>query len=348
MSMQSPFGGAMPTSTHMAERNIPFPSTISPEAQAALAMHAVLPAQTMLDPSDVEGWAAFKAQRAAADDGTITAIALATSGLVIPERQSELERLEFGTAVAYVATPEGHNADDERIYFNIHGGGMTEGGGVFAETSTRFAAGCYGVRVWGMDYRMLPDHPFPAGLDDCMTVYRELLKIRRPEQIIVGGVSGGANLTAALLLRARDEGLPLPAAAVLYSPAVDFTMSGDTHETERFAMTSDGLGALADFYATNDDVLNPYISPLLGEFTAEFPPTILISGTRDFLLSDTVRLHRKLLKAGVHAELHVFEAAPHGGFGGHAPEDHEQVETVRNFIEAAWVAAAAQTTAPTR
>lgn len=132
----------------------------------------------------------------------------------------------------------------------------------------------------------------------------------------------------------------MPAAVVLNSPPADLNQSGDTYQTNRFSMASDGLGSLGTQYAGEHDLNQPWISPLFGTYTADFPPTILIAGTRDFLLSDTVRMHRKLLAAGVRAELHVFEAAPHGMFGGRAPEDHEQVATVRRILEDAWKAAA--------
>lgn len=315
------------------------PSTISLEAQGVLAMLAQVPQQSLPEPGDEEGWQTYMARRAPVNEQITTAMALATTGVVVPGTASTVEKLEFGTATVWVATPEGAAPEDERVFFNLHGGGFTDGGGDVARVSTQFVAGSYGVRTWGMDYRMLPEHPFPAGLDDCMTAYRELLKIQRPESIAVGGLSAGANLTAALLLRAVEEGLPLPAAVVLNSPPVDLTQSGDTYQTNRFSMVSDGLGNLGTQYAGEYDLNHPWVSPLFGNYTADFPPTILIAGTRDFLLSDTVRMHRKLLSAGVSAELHVFEAAPHGMFGGRAPEDHDQVATVRRFLDEAWKAA---------
>ncbi|WP_206686763.1 alpha/beta hydrolase fold domain-containing protein [Microbacterium invictum] len=93
---------------------------------------------------------------------------------------------------------------------------------------------------------------------------------------------------------------------------------------------------VAEFYRGEHPLDHPYVSPLFGKFMADFPPTILTAGTRDFLLSDTVRLHRTLLKAGVRAELHVWEGAPHGMFMGRAPEDRERVTQVRQFLEGVW------------
>jgi acetyl esterase/lipase len=151
----------------------------------------------------------------------------------------------------------------------------------------------------------------------------------------VGGGSAGGNLAAALILRARDQGLPLPAAAILLTPAVDFTHSGDTFETNfgvDTVITTRGGGS--EIYARGHDVTDPYLSPIFGDYSKGFPPTLLASGTRDLLLSNTVRLHRKLRAAGVIADLHVLEAAPHGFFLGGTPEDDDLHNEIRQFIDA--------------
>ena len=163
-------------------------------------------------------------------------------------------------------------------------------------------------------------------------MYRRLLEVRAPDQIVVGGASAGGNLAAALMLRARDEGLPMPAALVLQTPEVDLTESGDSFATNLGldnVLTASLAGSIA-LYAGDHDLTDPYLSPLFGDVTA-FPPTLLQAGTRDLFLSNTVRMHRKLRAAGVDAELHVFEAMPHGGFFG-APEDEELAHEVRRFI----------------
>ena len=195
-----------------------------------------------------------------------------------------------------------------------------------------------GVRTYAVDYRMPPEHPYPAALDDCLTVYRALLRDHDPGSIIVGGGSAGGNLAAALILRARDEGLPLPAAAVLATPEVDLTESGDSFNTNigiDTVLTSPLMPANL-LYANGHDLAHPYLSPLFGDFTKGFPPTLLTTGTRDLFLSNTVRMHRALRAAGVAAELHVLEAAPHGGFFGMAPEDAEITKETLRFISDHW------------
>ena len=122
------------------------------------------------------------------------------------------------------------------------------------------------------------------------------------------------------------------------TPAADLTEAGDSHQTNL------GLDPLIPgsgkqtflLYAAGQDLRHPYLSPLNGDFSPGFPPAILTTGTRDMLLSDTVLLHRALRRAGIPAELHVTEAAGHGGFLGQAPEDQEILGEVRRFAETHW------------
>src|SRR5579863_3980471 len=191
-------------------------------------------------------------------------------------------------------------------------------------------------RVWSVDYRMPPEHPYPAALDDCMAAYRALLAERSPQDIIVSGGSAGGNLAAALILRARDEGLPLPAGVILNTPEIDLTESGDTFQTNNgvdpgcFSLMPVNL-----LYADGSDLRHPYLSPLFADFTRGFAPTLLTTGTRDLYLSNTVRMHRALRDAGVPAELHVLEAAAHTGFPG-SPEGAEIDKEVRRFVANIW------------
>jgi monoterpene epsilon-lactone hydrolase len=241
---------------------------------------------------------------------------------------------EDGT-LAYDIRPEGWSEADRRVYLYIHGGALIMGAGENCKAMSLIAAQNHGVRVVTVDYRMPPDYPYPAGLDDCLVFYRALLRDYAPHQIIVGGGSAGANLSAALILRARDEGLPLPAAAVLLSPEADLTESGDSHQTN---VGLDSMGSLMEanlLYAAGHDLAHPYLSPLFGDFTKGFPPTFLSTGTRDLFLSNTVRMHRKLRNAGIHAELHVKEAAPHAGLGG-GQEDIDIDIEAKGFCEARW------------
>jgi acetyl esterase/lipase len=247
-----------------------------------------------------------------------------------------VEEVDIGSCGVFVISPDDVPSGCERfVYLDVHGGALHLGGGEACRAMGIVTASQVGVRTWSVDYRMPPDHPYPAALDDCIAAYRALLEEHRPDEIVIGGKSAGGNIAAATILRARDEGLPLPAAAVLITPEVDLTESGDTFQTNLGidAVLLRSLMPANLLYAGGQDLAHPYLSPLFGDFTKGFPPTFLQAGTRDLFLSNTVRMHRALRAAGVEAELHVFEAMPHGGFFG-APEDAELDAEVRRFVAA--------------
>jgi acetyl esterase/lipase len=233
----------------------------------------------------------------------------------------------------YVITPPAADRYPDLVYLDVHGGALIMGGGECCRAMGTVAAARVQLRTYAVDYRMPPDHPFPTPLDDCLAAYRWVLDRHRPEDVIVGGASAGGNLAAALILRARDEGLPMPAGAILLTPELDLTESGDSFTTNLGLDTvlhHSQAGAIG-LYAPGMDLRNPYISPLFGDFGPGHPPTFLQAGTRDLFLSNAVLMHRALRRAGVAAELHVFEAMPHGGFGG-APEDAELTDEIRRFV----------------
>jgi epsilon-lactone hydrolase len=318
-----------PGTIHLPARDIAVPTSVSQQAQAALANP---PAESFEFPAldDPGAWRAM----IAVHDGAIAAMLAGRAAASVTTARRDLA----GGGRVYEITPDGLDDDDDRVYLDIHGGGFIWGGGklcaaMAAGTAIRMAA-----RVWAVDYRMPPDHPFPAALDDCLAAYRALLAERRPDRIVIGGASAGGNLAAALILRARDEGLPLPAAVVLMTPGSDLTESGDSHQTNLGLDPLIPASARQSFllYAAGQDLRHPYLSPLNGDFSQGFPPAILTTGTRDMLLSDTVLLHRALRRAGIPAELHVTEAGGHGGFMGRAPEDQEILGEVRRFAEIHW------------
>ncbi|SEV91547.1 Acetyl esterase/lipase [Luteibacter sp. 329MFSha] len=323
-----------PSNLRLAARDVPFPSSISDAARASLerlvgADGAPVNARyVMPPPEDRAAWSRMKT----AVDAQYGAAAREAAGALV----STVETITLGDTVVHVATPAGGVRAD-RAYIELHGGALVFGGGEACAVGARKQADLHGVRCYGVDYRTPPDHPYPAALDDCLVTYRHLLERHAPEHIIVGGRSAGGNLAAAMLLRARDEGLPMPAALVLLSPEVDLTESGDSFEVHRFVdvVLVGSLMSNNRLYADGADLSAPYLSPLFGDL-AGFPPTFLQSGTRDLFLSNAVRMHRKLRQAGVHAELHVFEAMPHGGFGGHTPEDAELAAEVRAFVASHW------------
>lgn len=319
----------------MEGRQVPSPRRISEEAQAYLQgiygqegkrEHRALRFPPV---SDHAAWAELKKQV----DGGIE-VSFTSSGASL---KSTSQLIDIAGVKVFQVTPEGGSRRKDCVYLDVHGGALIYGAGEFCRYSARKMADTVGVEVYGPDYRNPPEFPYPAALDDCLAVYRELLKHHKPQNIIVGGSSAGGNLAAAMILRARDEGLPMPAAAVLISPELDLTESGDSFTVlDGLDITyPHSLMAVNLLYADGHDLTHPYLSPLFGDFSKGFPPTFLQCGTRDFFLSNTVLMHRALRQAGVKADLHVFEAMPHGGFQG-APEDQDLADEISRFVSEHW------------
>jgi monoterpene epsilon-lactone hydrolase len=307
-------------------RFIPVPTSVSEHAQQFLGMDMFGGSGDRLDPSDIAGW---RAKIKATDE-----LLVAVMGPQVEQLRSSVQSRGVGGVPVFVVTPEGvDESDSQPIYLDIHGGSLVMGSGKACEVMARRMAAQVQMQTWSVDYRMPPDYPYPAALDDVLAVYRGLLEVRAPEHIVVGGGSAGGNLAAALMLRARDEGLPLPVALILLTPEVDLTESGDSFHTNLGVdcVLTESLADSIALYAGDHDLRDPYLSPLFGDLTAPFPPTFLQAGTRDLFLSNTVRMHRKLRAGGVDAQLHVFEAMPHGGFFG-APEDDELTDEIRRFL----------------
>ena len=304
-------------------QQIPPPTSVSEAARQALAAPPV-PRPSYPAPDDTAAWLALVEQ-------TNAHIQSRFSGFTPPVTTEEQE---IAGVHVYVARAHGvEDGEQTPIYLHFHVGGLVFGGGTACRLTTDATALTTGMITWGVDYRMPPLHLFPAALDDAIAVYRALLEVRDPADIFVGGGSAGGNLAAALLVRAKDEGLPMPAALVLLTPQVDLTESGDTFETlKEVDSTLSSLREVNLLYADGRDLMHPYLSPLFADVSG-FPPTFLQSGTRDLFLSNTVRMHRKLRVAGVKAELHVIEAMPHTGFGGMSPEEQELNAELRRFLD---------------
>lgn len=171
------------------------------------------------------------------------------------------------------------------------------------------------IPIVAVDYRMPPDHPYPAALDDVVAVYKELLTKYPAQRIGVFGSSTGGGLTLALVLRAKAENLPIPAAIAPGTPWSDMNAIGDSYYTNEglddVLVTYNGwLGDAARLYANGHSLMDPYLSPVYGDVTG-FPPVYLTTGTRDLFLSNTVRMHMKLRSANVSSELMVFEGMSH-------------------------------------
>jgi acetyl esterase/lipase len=245
------------------------------------------------------------------------------------------------TAIAGVRTqivrPKDKPAAGGGILINLHGGGFVLGGGSLVEAIP--IASLTGLPVYAVDYRLAPEHPFPAAVDDAAAVYRALLKDHAPGAIGVYGASAGAMLTGQMTVRLQQAGLPLPACLGMFTGSGDLSQFGDT--VNLFTL----MGFWGDLllpldhekseiraYLAGADPKDPAVSPIHGDL-ARFPPSLLVSGTRDALLSATSTFHRALRKAGAEADLFVFDAMPHAHwYAFHLPEAKEALDIMARFF----------------
>jgi len=193
-----------------------------------------------------------------------------------------------------------------------------------------------GLRVLMVDYRLAPEHPFPAGIDDCFAVYNWLVEQGYAERsFALAGDSAGGNLSLVTLMRARDALLPLPDCAVLLSPATDFTGSGPSirYNADADPMFSPiAMDLLPDVYCPGQEPRNPLLSPLFGNWNG-LPPLLFHAGSTEILLDDSVRAHDRALQAGVDAQIEVWVDLPHVFHVFRwMPEAETGVRTVADFI----------------
>lgn len=205
-------------------------------------------------------------------------------------------------------------ADAGRVVLYLHGGGYVSGSPATHLAVTARLAHAAGARLFALDYRLAPEHPFPAALEDAWAAYWWLLTEQHvaPAQIVVAGDSAGGGLTLALLLALRAAGMPLPAGGVGLSPWLDLTLSSTTladNATTDY-LNIDILRASAQMYSSGQDVRNPLISPLFADLSG-LPPLLLQAGTAEMLLDDSRRFAARAQAAGVAVELAIFPHMVH-------------------------------------
>ena len=310
---------------------IPVPTaTVSPQ-MAAIIGQPYNPNWNVVPQTSAE-WKAI-IDRAAAD--TVRALPALREAMGVTVQASEIAGVKV-----YIVTPKNIAPQNRnRVLVHVHGGAYVLSPGEAATNEAIKLAGAGGFKVISVDYRMPPDFPYPAALDDAMAVYKAVLKTTKAKNIGIFGTSTGGGLTLAMVLRAKMEGLALPGAIAPGTPWSDMTKTGDSFFAnalvDNVLVSDDGfLHAAALLYANGHDLKDPLLSPVYGDFSG-FPPTILTSGTRDLFLSNTVRVHRKLRAAGVEAVLQVFEGQSHAQYYRDisAPETKVYHAEITRFFE---------------
>ncbi len=230
------------------------------------------------------------------------------------------------------------NADGGRTMLYLHGGGYVVGGieshrGMAANLSR--SSGC---RVLLIDYRLAPEHPHPAQVQDAHTAYRWLLANGAdPNSLFVAGDSAGGGLTVATLLSARDNGDPMPAGGICISPWVDMEGIGDSMTSKAGVdpmVSKDGLLDMASLFLASADPRDPLAAPLYADLTG-LPPLLIIVGTAEVLLDDATRLHARAQAAGVNSTLEEWDDMVHiwPWFAPFLPEGQQAIERMGAFVQ---------------
>ena len=304
-------------------RVVPMPTTVSPEAQIWLesVTHTTLGPETLAERrARTDAWRAQDS---------------AEARKLYPVNVEEVTTAGVRTEVITPMTMPAENKT--RVLINLHGGGFNSDSGSLIEgVPISYLAKMKVVSVY---YRLAPENPFPASVDDVVAVYKELLKTYKPHSIGIFGTSAGAILTCEVTVKLKQLGLPLSGALGVFSSLADFSRPGDSRQL----FTLNGFpGQLLPVnpqhlpdneYVGKTDRKDPVLSPLFADLHS-WPPSLLVTSTRDLLLSDTAIFHRALLGAGDDSQLVVFEALPHA-FWYHfqLPETREALELMAKFFD---------------
>ncbi len=223
-----------------------------------------------------------------------------------------------GVAAEWISVNRAHMK--KYIILHCHGGGYSTGSRLYARTLTTKLAHSTSMDVISFDYRLAPEHPYPAAAEDAMKVWDYLMLMGYgARDIILTGDSAGGNLALSLVLKLKEQERLLPRGLILLSPWTDLTSSGDSFRTKAEVdpvLDSTYIERMIQAYAPEQDLKNPLISPLFGDFTG-FPPTYIQVGENEILLSDSVRLHQAFVDANVSVKIdvypgmwHVFQMSP--------------------------------------
>jgi monoterpene epsilon-lactone hydrolase len=304
-------------------RVVPMPSTVSPEAQDwldSLTRRSHAPQTLEQRRKGTDEWRkrdsaeALKFYPAKVEEATTAGV---RTDIITP-----------------LATPA---ANRSRVLINLHGGGFNSDSGSLIEGVP--ISNLAKIKVVSVYYRLAPENPFPAAVEDVVAVYKELLKTYQSRNIGIFGTSAGAILTGEVVAQLKKSSLPLPGAVGMFSVKPDFSRATDSLQL----FTLDGFpGPLsptdpnhppADPYVGSTNPKDPMLSPLFAD-SKNWPPSLFVTSTRDLLLSDTAMFHLSLLRAGNDTQLVVFEALPHAfWYQFHLPETKQCLEIMANFFE---------------
>jgi acetyl esterase/lipase len=239
----------------------------------------------------------------------------------VPDGTRVTETALGGVPALEVAVPQAH--DDSGVLLYLHGGGYLIGTARTGVPLTAALASRAGLRALSLDYRLAPEHQFPAAPDDALAAYRALLDDNDPARVVLAGDSAGGGLALATILAARDAGLPLPAGLVIFSGWFDLTLAGasltDKESVDPVFDAADIQEYAGTYLPDAADAGDPLASPLLGDLRG-LPPLLLQVGSHEVLLDDTTRLAARAAAADVEVVLETYPGSAHVFQHSHATE----------------------------
>ena len=298
----------------------PLPETLSPEGRAAAEAMAKQPMPDPMPPVALQRQMIGGMQEA--------------MGAQLAKRyEVRVEQATIAGVPVRILYPKGMAALGKGpVLLNLHGGGFQLDSGSLTETIP--IAALTGLPVVSVLYRMAPEYAFPAAVDDAFAVFQALEKDRKASRIAVYGTSAGAVLSAQLIARLVGLHRPVPAALGFFSGAADLSVAGDSESWMPLPTGGKSLADAVSPYIGSTDRKNPLLSPLKGDLS-RFPPTLLVSSTRDVLLSGTSIFGRALLEQGVDARTAIFDGLPHA-FWAYLPipETDQANKLMAQFLKA--------------
>jgi epsilon-lactone hydrolase len=254
----------------------------------------------------------------------------------VPPAGTQVEPVEANGVPAEWVTPAG--VGDGRVLLYLHGGAYQIGSPATLRHMIAQLCGAAGARALSVDYRLAPEHPFPAALDDAVAAYRWLLAGGTdPATIAVAGDSAGGGLALGTLVALRDAGDPMPAAAVLLSPWTDLALTGEslrTREAVDVMVKPGSMHETAGIYLAGQDPRHPYASPLYADLGG-LPPLLIHVGDAEVVLDDSTRVAARARDAGVDVTLEVWDEMPHvfHAWAGLLPESDQAIQRIGAWLQ---------------